>query len=49
MDPDQKPAPTDTEIEKDVQERADRLEKDLQEAEIKHPPQIDKAEDGGVI
>ena len=32
-----------------VKKRADALEKDIHEAEVKHPPPLDHAEDGGVI
>ena len=33
----------------EIKERADKLEKEIQQAEAKHPPKIDHAEDGGVI
>ena len=33
----------------ELETRTDELEKKIAKAEQKHPPEIDKAEDGGVI
>jgi len=33
----------------DIKQRADKLEKKIQDAESKHPPKIDHPDDGGVI
>ncbi len=33
----------------ELETRTDKLEKEIEKAEQKHPPKIDHAEDGGVI
>lgn len=33
----------------DLKQRADKLEKKIEDAETKHPPKLDHPDDGGVI
>jgi peptidoglycan hydrolase CwlO-like protein len=33
----------------DIKERADKLDKQIKDAEAKHPPKLDHPDDGGVI